>query len=324
MTDEKRVKTAVATSSKEPRSKKSSPSSRSGSQRSSSNKRGGDNNNILDALDEASVRAFDCARIGFSDPKKQGRDAYLCPAYVEPSSQLQMRLHLHVLRVLPTTKDTVSIVARVPRHVTKFLSVFDEHCLDAALQNTDRWFMHSMTRALIEDFFKASTEVSSRDKGIVARFRVALSDTEMVPMVHDGTSYDMTFKCMGLQFRRQTFAALWKITSCSSIAQQPLAFQSPDGEVDEDDDADSQDCDLILPGQEELHGMLADMEASLRVLRQEHSARSQFHAGIVEQADLLLGRVQAAAVAPTVRLVDALSEDHRKVIDMGDKHIRSI
>jgi Family of unknown function (DUF5871) len=224
------------------------------------------------------ARALDVSAIGFREPKKVSSDAFVCTGFVAPNGDgLQLRVsEASVLRVT-ASKSSATIIVKVPKFATRLLAALDEHSVSEAMRNTDAWFMHKMSPTLIEDFYKPSTEVNSKGQGgIAARFKLVLSDTDIIPNLSSEVTYDMTIRLSGLQFRKQNFCLVWKLVQ----AKPAKAAAAPNkhgkvtscmfGDDDADDDSDdasstatNNDDDLIEPDAEDIERMVADIAATL-------------------------------------------------------------
>ena len=231
---------------------------------------------ILDAGDASQLSAFDAAqRIAFQEPKKTSRDSCVCQAVMLSSkanaTAKSMVLNVPSARLLRTlkNKDSITLVVKVPKCVQRLLLNLDGHCLSSAVQQSDKWFMHNINASLIEDFFKGSVEVDCMTGSTVARFKLHLGDEDALqPTMAVDRDYSLSLKFVGLHFRKQHFAALWKLVMADDVTV-------PDIDIihdDEYDDTDDEDEKLICPLPQDMVDMAAEMRERVTVLHDHHVA----------------------------------------------------
>lgn len=272
----------------------------------------------VDVSDADALAKFSALSVDFREPKKTSSDSFLCPALYGPDV-LQLRIpNAKIVRVI-AGKGSATILLKVSSRVVKMLMEFDERCLSAALNNTDSWFMHKMNPALIEDFFKGSTEVNTKGQGIVARFKLACAEGDILPNLNVDAAYDIALRLSGLQFRKQNFCALWKLTQAkASAVQQPQDDKKKQDracmilDVDEDDDSAASssdgesDVELLQPSHEDIDQMINDLGTEMERLDAHHNALIKHHKDCIGQLKLLrqkLSKVRSSA-KPAERLAD--------------------
>jgi len=235
----------------------------------------------IDITTEASATSFDMATLAFSEPKNAGSDTCVCVSV--PNVAVKVA-RARVVR-LTAQKKSATLLVKVNKVATKFMLAFDEQCLGIATSHASEWFMHKVNPSLIEDFFRPSTEVNAKSDGsIVVRFKLVMSDDDLVPSLSAGSDYDLTLKLVGLQFRKQHFCAVWKMASSSAAAEQPsdrfgFIVQGLDS-ADDDTDTDARVTDDDLLEQlslDEVTSMIGTIRASVETMEAHHTEELRRH-----------------------------------------------
>lgn len=226
----------------------------------------------IDITGEAGASfAFDT--LSFAEPKNVSKDTCICAATLKGKADgLVIRMPAARVVRVSLQKGSATVQTRVNRAAIRFIMGLDERCLASAMANASEWFMHKVKSSLIEDFFRPSTEVTNKTDGsVVARFKLAISDEDLVPNILEGQYYDLGMKLVGLQFRKQHFCALWKLValggadaaSVPGAALERLSFID-----DSDDEMISGICDddvISQITQEDIRTMVSDIDGLLQV-----------------------------------------------------------
>lgn len=246
---------------------------------------------ILDASDASSLSSFDAAQcIAFQEPKKMSRDCCICHASISshqtPNSKphatkshaSSLVLNIPRARLVRTlkTKDSVTLLVKTTKSVHKCLMGIDDWSLTSAMEHSEKWFMHNVNASLIEDFFKGSVEVDCRTGTRVARFKLYVNpddDGLLTPTMTIGREYSLSLKFVGLQFRKQNFAAVWKLVEATDVddaddADTKLMISSDDD--DEEDDVEPIDEPCPMP--QDMVDMINDMKLKIEELHAHHAS----------------------------------------------------
>ncbi len=272
----------------------------------------------LDASDASSLSSFDASKsITFQEPKKISRDSCICLANVTSSGSRTAGTKSFVLNIPRTrlvrtlkSKDSVTLIVNVANvaksHVHKFLLSLDQWSLTSAMEHSDKWFMHNMNASLVEDFFKGSVEMDCRTGSVVARFKLYIADDDaLVPTMTVGRDYSLSLKFVGLQFRKQNFAAVWKLQVANDVtteAKNEFIIVDTDDDVSEKNDDD--DDEIIGPMPQEMLDMVAEMQCKIA----EKHARYTSIATTLSDLSQRLSQPSLLTIGNVNEVADALAD----------------
>ena len=295
----------------------------------------------VDITDAAALQQVDIRSITFSEPKTISRDTCVCSTQMPKGAStapdaLVVRIPGAKILRMSSQKGSATVLTKVNKAALNFIMALDDVCLNAAMNKASEWFMHKIKTSLIDDFFRPSTEASSKAHGgVAARFKLLLSEDDMVPNLVEGMSYDMTMKFVGLQFRKQHFCALWKIAGIKHAdAKVKVDFVEDDLDDDDDDSRDAAFTDDDLLSQftmDDIRNMVHDLRASMDALEAYHAAEAKKHKAVLaslKAMKLRLGGIDTGSeqqndisssnMNDIMRLVNKLSEELAGLTNIGD------
>jgi hypothetical protein len=241
----------------------------------------------MKAIDVSSeTTSVNLSTLSFAEPKSCGKDAcLLCAAtFVHDGKPDSLTIRIPNAKIvrLATQKGSATVQVKINKPATKFMVGLDERCLHVALEKASVWFMHKVKTALIEDFFKPSTEVSNIADGITVRYKLAVAEDDMVPTLTEGHAYDLTLRLLGLQFRKQHFSALWSLTSVKGVSKKHAAdvtfVPADDASSGEPEDAGFTDDDIIADiAKDDIVAMCKDTRVAIEQSEARHAEQLKIH-----------------------------------------------
>lgn len=262
--------------------------------------------------------SYDFSAVCFSEPKNVSKDTCICAASIRNNKTcdgIVIRMpSSHIIRV-SVQKGSATIHAKINKPAIKFIMSLDDRCLTSAVENASEWFMHKVKSSLIEDFFKPSTEVNTKTDGVVARFKLILSEEDMVPNLLEGGYYDLSMKFVGLQFRKQHFCALWQIVSVTPVDEPRVSHTSTklaflDDESDDEDDILAQiSLDEINTMVHDLQKSLDDVDKGIASKMKELKASSASVKGMKQRLADVLKHISASNIHATMKVLSTLFEE---------------
>jgi hypothetical protein len=213
--------------------------------------------------------------------------ACVARAYVMPGrSPLRLRIAgCQVVKVTESRKNCCTLYLRPvgeaskkPKHqtLTRFLMGLDARVLEVAKANVDAWFQHSMNADLIEEYYRGNTS-TLLDHGVVAR--VVVDGRLPQEVLSHGKVLDLRVQLVGVQFRRQYFTCIWKLTSADVLPPRsahvmPFLIGSDDEDTCSDfgdDDVDGELEEESGPTPDEYLEMRAGLRERLHALQREYA-----------------------------------------------------
>lgn len=261
-------------------------------------------------------RQIECLRIAPPREISDGSDVCLARAYVVPA-RVGMRVRIRcckIARVTDSRKNTTTIFLRGHKEARRFMMDMDARITDITKNNIDAWFMHKISPDLVDEYYRSST--TADHLGVIVR-AVIVDGTNKLSAISGafdgGASVDLHMQLLGVQFRRQYFAPVWRLLGAEVSKEQPPpvrrkrqpAFNDgplfSEDEEDGDDDADEDvDDDAAAPCAEEC----AELRQQLVSRLINEMSQADEHAHNMRE---LIDRIESSAI-DDIATLDAVSD----------------
>lgn len=222
---------------------------------------------LLTALRAAEFRAPKEFKM-LDEPHARGGVANVCHIAFPPGKRLLVLLPgANVAAIGDGSCKTRYVTLDVTREQAKELSLVDKHVLAYVKAHADGWFARKIASSVIEDgYLPLAVADAEARAGVRARLLVGCKN---LSALSPGDT-DVVLQLVGLHFRKQTFALVWRFV-CSSKKDEPDFIVA-----DDDNDEPIAEDGAPLPSWEEYESLrecvLRDARAVLNALEARAAA----------------------------------------------------
>jgi hypothetical protein len=239
--------------------------------------------------------AADVAEIAYGDPEPYKDDARMSTIAGARGETIHVPLARVTVIQLGQSSGFATLLATVDKASLALLAHLDGHALAAVKQHASKWFMHPISDASVDDYFRGSTSAVVAADGsplVASRFKILTVSDELTPALREGKTYALNLRLRGLLFKKQHFSAVWRLAAAREVAPPAPPRASPlfqdDGAESDDADADDAineaDAAAVRDGLlEELRGLYDSTvrrDAKLRLIDEKMRSLSAYSMGV--------------------------------------------